>query len=94
MRSEAGTVAFWISPVNWTRDNKVFSRFFAVHARGSDRPGSPRPFDVLLYKFRDEDAVYAFGMGRRRFQEFAGSKRFCLMVSQRGRAPGGVPAGR
>jgi len=64
MRSEAGTVAFWISPVNWTRDNKVFSHFFAVHARGSGKPNGPRPFDVLLYKFRDEDAVYGFGMGQ------------------------------
>jgi hypothetical protein len=64
MRPESGTVAFWISPVNWTRDNKVFSHFFAVHARNAARPGSPRPFDVLLYKYRDEDAVYAYGMGQ------------------------------
>lgn len=63
MRAEAGTVAFWVAPVNWNRNNKVFSHFFAVPARDAGKAAGPRPFDVLLYKFRDEDAVYAFGMG-------------------------------
>ena len=63
IRAEAGTVAFWVSPINWNRETKVFSHFFAVHPR-SPQLGDPPPFGLLVYKFRDEDAVYGFDMGQ------------------------------
>ncbi len=58
----AGTVTFWVAPIDWRIGDGCFHHFFRVEAQPlSDRPAA-RVFDILLYKFYEWDTVVAYGM--------------------------------
>jgi len=58
----AGTISFWVKPLNWNVNQQLFHHFVSVQSDPADLPPEARPFSVLLYRFRDWDMVLAYGM--------------------------------
>lgn len=59
---DAGTISFWVKPINWNHNQQLFHHFVNIQSSGEGLRNDARPFSVLLYKFWEWDSVVAFGM--------------------------------
>jgi hypothetical protein len=57
----AGTVKFWVMPMDWKIGDNQFHHLFCVGGSASSDP-KMHVFDFLLYKFYEWDTILVYGM--------------------------------
>lgn len=60
LSATAGTIVFWVMPVDWSATDGKFHHFFGL--RDDGQAASKKAFSFLLYKYSDWPQVIAYGM--------------------------------